>query len=670
MGILDLILPMINFLGGMSPHTAWPTLIDVHQNLHHIVAEAAKLTNGLGVCRSVCRIEYPVPGDTWDLKNEHISAVIYAESERRTKDLDAEFFSQDPGMRDWAIRRADAEEIARQRWPAQAAEAWIDRWESANLRPVDPSRRVAKVQIVLWPSFTTHFPIKQNTAHGGDFNVGEERHTLSKTQVVYYSGRSSDEGEKAEDFTLLQHIRSHDDLVDNREIALFESLGHYRHYVSNFLTRLFIALLLLWLLTVNPLSQRFGSPKDLEITSIFVTEGTHTIPPAISTAVGTNISERSHSFSMSPSTSIQKWGSWIPFMGRKQSPNAESTNSTRSATPTPTGMESELAFTLSSYVPVTSTVTAKALSKSTFEASPKSTPDVSVTISEWTEPGEDNVKRTVAASPFDSTGKTTYMDIKSHKTTPSTKPKVVTKEDAVEHPILVTKPDSINTPVKLSSPPPPPSKQPSSATRSWEWLPRLFRGADGSKSDHPKTNATTQPEGASVKQEKTKLEPWESSSSESTSFSKVDLRSGSKYATDLGPLTPSSASSAIVADGSLSAKKLDAEKTSAETSMSSGGNLPVFGGKSPYSSPVTMAGPPLAAVNGDVESSPLSTTSDVWNVECASVTTVVRKWTDTRVKTYTERGQLVTVSEEIPMSQESLESVAPWHRRCSQSQGE
>lgn len=696
LGILDLLLPMINFLGFISPLTAWPKLTEVHQSLHNIVAEAAKLTNGLRVCRSVCWIDYPLTGDLWGLNHEHTTDSIYNESAQRASVLDARVFNETTEMRDWVTRRADAAEVARRRWPDRS-EAWVRQWEIENPKPFDRSRRAAKVQIILWPSFTTHFPVKQNTATGGGINVGEERHTIIKAQVVYYSGKSSDEGDHAENLTLQQHIQRHRGLVNNGRSSRLGQLGHCRPSVFTLLTGLFIVLILFWLFSRTSISlERLGSQANIEVIEEHEFAGKPIFTVTTTAAAGAEVTEHPDMvLSLSPLTPTSHFGFLNRYFGGKKQSDSGSVASITVTTPLPVDIEPEVVFTASVDVPKTAIVKGKSASKSASKpsqssesSSAKSTMKVTVTETEWTQIGQDGAKRIMSVSPLDSTAKTANsVDIESSKPIMSTKPKPVTKEDDVRHPVSVTKPDFVESSASVSSP----SSLPvvaSSDAGSWNWLRyldprRLLDDSNESDYDHLTTRPATQSAITTIAEKKTIVEPRGSSSSKSTVSSKADeLTSLDKVPTVQDLQVPSASSSVAVSSSGIVLSPVPTDESplvenhSAQTTTSgpsTSGQEPVIQIIGP--SQMTMTGRPAAVSGGDggsgtgdvdSSSSPPTTSSndDGWELEYASIVTHVSKWTNTRVKTYTEEnGQVVTVSEEVPRSKESVSSVAPWHRR-------
>lgn len=709
MGILDLLLPMINFLGTMSPRTAWPTLAEVHQNLHSIVAEAAKLTNGHRVCRAVCWIDFPLTGDLWAVNHEHTSDVIYKESQRITSTLDAETFSKLPEVKDWEIRRADAAGAATRRWHGQEAEAWIRRWESMNPKPSDPSRRAGKVQIVLWPSCIAHFPVGQNTASGGGYNNGEERHTLTKAQVVYYSGDNTALGDQAEDFTLLQHIEKHGGLITRRGIGRFGQFTHGR-YESRLLSNLLIALLLFLLLTYSPLLHRASPPADVEVTKEHVVKSTTSLPITTARGAGVETSEHPSITESFSSISTMAWGFWAPWFGGKESSNVKPIDSGTATTATPAETETLVVWMAPpEHVPSTHTVKNIPSSKATPGVSPQTTADASpkspspksttakTTKSEETNVSEDDAKPILSSSLLRGTDENVDEgDTQSQQSTRSTKPKVVSKEPGIEHPVAVTRPDSIQSPALVSSPPSRPDVA-AAAVGFWEWLGvggNRRSSSDGlTESDDAHTVAPpgTLPALTAVEERKTVLIAEGASSTDSIVLSKADelpvtlavsvtstsdeMTMEEKMTSTPDSTSVSSISTSFSKEVHLLVDKLGAshratsEPTAFDSSSSSSSSTSSIEAVIQAVGPnqVTVTGPPASAAEGlatePASAPPATTNDDVWVFEYASIVTHVRRWTSTRTRTYTnDQGQVVTVSEEIPRSTESYSSVAPWHR--------
>ena len=197
MSILSLLLPLINVLGKLSPGAGWPPLTRVHQELHDIVAEAGWFTNGMRVSKSVFWVQFPNPGDLWDVDQEHVTEIIWNKSKAAATSQDREVAAG------W---KADLQNSWREVSEGQAMNRqWRREYEKIYPPPKEP-RRAAKVQIVMWPWIKQYSPVRPKS--DGDLNSGELITRIVKAQIVYYAGDDSDEGEMRERLTLEEHMRA------------------------------------------------------------------------------------------------------------------------------------------------------------------------------------------------------------------------------------------------------------------------------------------------------------------------------------------------------------------------------------------------------------------------------------------------------------------------------
>lgn len=153
------------------------------------------------VSKSVFWMQFPSPGDLWDIHQEHVADGMWASSKAA------------------AARRDDQ---AGPNWRAAMDAAWRaalggggrdravdDKWKVDYERdhPAPrPIRRAAKIQIVLWPWIKRYEPVRPRS--DGDLNSGEVITQIVKAQVTYYAGDDSDEGEARERLTLGEHLRN------------------------------------------------------------------------------------------------------------------------------------------------------------------------------------------------------------------------------------------------------------------------------------------------------------------------------------------------------------------------------------------------------------------------------------------------------------------------------
>lgn len=197
MSILSLLLPLINFVGDMSPKANWPPLTKVHQGLHDIVAEAGWLTNGMRVSKAVFWIQFPNPGDLWDVQQEHVTDTIWKKSKAAATrgDIKVAAAWQSDMEAEWS--QVSKRQRVNPEWQAE--------YEKGNPPPRQP-RRTAKVQIAMWPWIKQYSPVRQRS--DGDLNSGEVITEVIKAQVVYYAGNDSDDGDARERLTLAEHLRA------------------------------------------------------------------------------------------------------------------------------------------------------------------------------------------------------------------------------------------------------------------------------------------------------------------------------------------------------------------------------------------------------------------------------------------------------------------------------
>lgn len=205
MGILELLLPMINFVGELEPGVGALPLTEVHQQLHNIVAEAGWLTNGLSLTRSCFWIDFPQPGQLWEPRQEHVTDVVWKASKAFADIQDNDDLQTT--MRNWKRTRLSVYDAL-----ADDATPELETWSSNTYELDNPRprrvRRTAKIQISMWPFFERSFPYKQDLVFG-DFNSGESTTVLQKAQVVYYAGADADAAEQLEDYTLKQYLQDY-----------------------------------------------------------------------------------------------------------------------------------------------------------------------------------------------------------------------------------------------------------------------------------------------------------------------------------------------------------------------------------------------------------------------------------------------------------------------------
>ncbi|PSR82052.1 hypothetical protein BD289DRAFT_484109 [Coniella lustricola] len=227
--ILNLLLPLINMMGSLTPDAPWPPITQVHQMLHNCVAEAAYLANGDTFTRSCSWISFPQPGQRSDQYQEHLDDKLWKLSKKAATAHDAANQESSPEMAEWY-------RVRDQRWQEAALEdVSLEDWSATHYEPLYPKpvsnfHRSARVQIVLFPFIQRYFPLGLNVTNGGLSNNGNEITLVQKAQVVYYAGQDADEWET---YTLEQHLDAWKRLVRRRSLA--DSLPTS---VSRFLARL------------------------------------------------------------------------------------------------------------------------------------------------------------------------------------------------------------------------------------------------------------------------------------------------------------------------------------------------------------------------------------------------------------------------------------------------
>ncbi|KAL8303900.1 hypothetical protein RB597_004720 [Gaeumannomyces tritici] len=166
--VTSLLLPLINFQGQQTPTEKWPGLMVIYQELHDIIAEAAYFSICIRLSHTIFHIEYPEPGDKWELDYSHLEPErIYQKSKSKGQKYD--------------MRQGN-----------------------------DDSRRyqrIAKVKVIAWPQIKRHEPLGSVEHYGAE--NGQRVALVSRCEVAYYYGMSDDQGEMWERKpTLTEHVLS------------------------------------------------------------------------------------------------------------------------------------------------------------------------------------------------------------------------------------------------------------------------------------------------------------------------------------------------------------------------------------------------------------------------------------------------------------------------------
>ncbi|KAK0631757.1 hypothetical protein B0T14DRAFT_572988 [Immersiella caudata] len=167
----------------------------MHQELHHIVAEAGYLSIGIRRSRDIFRFNWPVPGQPWELDHDNTDEenTIFNRSKEASESVDKE------AKKVWEARKE--EEATGVNIPDAYHRPSIWDWlllsrshagAPAQERYVVPSY-LAKVHIVLHPTLQ-RLSTASEDGRSQHYTVatGEAVDLILKAQVVYYHGRAED----------------------------------------------------------------------------------------------------------------------------------------------------------------------------------------------------------------------------------------------------------------------------------------------------------------------------------------------------------------------------------------------------------------------------------------------------------------------------------------------
>jgi len=226
--LTELFLPLLRIMDEAFPQQSrLKSTRAMHQDLHHIVAEAGFLSLGIRWTRTaIFRLTMADPGQPYEMEQEHVDGTIYGHSLECVKKIQKE--KEERRKRREEGRRALAAEAAAGAEAAGAGGGVRNRLTrvarssvttlASGLRSVGlpipnntatdldleddypPRPRMAKVQISIWPRLERFDKITR--AEGRE--EAENRTRLLKAHVVYYSGRSEDNSDRAEGFPRLE----------------------------------------------------------------------------------------------------------------------------------------------------------------------------------------------------------------------------------------------------------------------------------------------------------------------------------------------------------------------------------------------------------------------------------------------------------------------------------
>ncbi|KAH8883839.1 hypothetical protein GQ53DRAFT_421488 [Thozetella sp. PMI_491] len=243
MQMVALLLPVVKLLDAHLPQSRQNSLRALHQDLHHIVAEAGYLSVGIRWSRSIFRFRTPLPGETNDdREQQHIDEAIYKSSKVMADKQDS--FLQWRWLKDRAkatkatnttTEKTGEEPVTEEPTPNCREPAAIQEHSTAVPTPTPAKKflsrtpgskqkkepffmapsRMAKVQIVLWPSlqrFSAGGPLGQSNIDPATSSAeGSYETWLFKAAVVYYLGRLGSQYELQEAHPALhEHVsRAH-----------------------------------------------------------------------------------------------------------------------------------------------------------------------------------------------------------------------------------------------------------------------------------------------------------------------------------------------------------------------------------------------------------------------------------------------------------------------------
>lgn len=155
MQLLALLLPMLNLMDKYFPDSRKHSLRAIHQDLHHIVAEAGYLCIAIRWSKNIFRFVTPLHGQQWELEQDNADNEAYEASKAAATDAAGLDASRGPSL-------------------------------------------IAKVQIVQWPQLQRWAAVGDLDALNDDEGAGETVSCIMRSRVVYYAGVVGDTADVAE----------------------------------------------------------------------------------------------------------------------------------------------------------------------------------------------------------------------------------------------------------------------------------------------------------------------------------------------------------------------------------------------------------------------------------------------------------------------------------------
>ncbi|KAK3984866.1 hypothetical protein QBC44DRAFT_387184, partial [Cladorrhinum sp. PSN332] len=269
MQIMTLLTPLVLVLDKHFPDSNLNSLRSMHQDIHAIVAQAGYFQIGTAWSHDIFRYSWPFLGQTWDLEQVHYDGGPWELSSARSLQANQKAWnhprtrprkgnphrgeeSQDIGEREARAGKQGrrCRKKASKAASKAAARALVLGVAQDHSRS-SPTPRLAKVQMVLWPQLQRYSPLGPLDPTTGVCKEGETIVTLSKSQVIYYAGRS-DPGREALEARppLEEHVK------DRRRQRIKAWVWPLSYIFSTFLCLLFLH----WL------GQKFYPPLDRFLT--------------------------------------------------------------------------------------------------------------------------------------------------------------------------------------------------------------------------------------------------------------------------------------------------------------------------------------------------------------------------------------------------------------------
>lgn len=197
---------MLNLMDKHFVDSRANSLRTIHQDLHHIVAQAGYLAIAIRWSTTIFRFTTPLPGQQWELEQDNVDNDAYEASKTAATDANKKAAGVTTVVKPSATTAVwdnDHDENGKSDDKNDNDRAKTEDEELLFL-PV----LIAKVQIVQWPQLQRWAPVG-GLDEDEDQGAGETVSCIMRSRVVYYAGGVSDAAEAAESApTLAAHIRA------------------------------------------------------------------------------------------------------------------------------------------------------------------------------------------------------------------------------------------------------------------------------------------------------------------------------------------------------------------------------------------------------------------------------------------------------------------------------